>query len=176
MARLLGLWSLCALTIALLPMTSSAAQEDIRIGIVDINRALKESKAGEELKQKLEKSHSKLSGKVEKKAKEFERSKSAFMKQADSLKDSVRLKKQEELRQQKADLERMAADSRRSLQVEEKAGVEELITKLREVVSKVGRDEGFTLILEKGSTPLVLYGDRSIDITSKVVAKFDASS
>lgn len=147
-----------------------------QIGIVDLNRALRESKSGQHLRRELEKSRGAAAKKIEKQMKQFETARDKFLKQSSSLNDSARLQKNEELRQQKANLERTAANSSRALKIKEQAEIEGLVRNLRKIVSQLGKEKGYTLILEKGSTPVVLYGDKSVDITAQVIKKFDEQS
>jgi Skp family chaperone for outer membrane proteins len=47
-----------------------------------------------------------------------------------------------------------------------------LRTKLQNVVESVGRDEGFSLILHRGS-PGIMYAKETLDITDLIIEKFN---
>ena len=145
----------------------------IKIGLVDISKIVRESDRGQKLKKKLERDSKKVASEVEGKIENFEKTKEKFLKQKDSLNSTALLEKQEKLRQQKASLERDAADSRRSLQIKEKAGIEDIMKDTQNIIREVGEEENFTVILEKGPSPVVLYGDVSIDITDEVLKRLN---
>lgn len=42
---------------------------------------------------------------------------------------------------------------------------------IRELIEKIGEEEGYTLIIEKG---MVLYSNKGIDSTDSVLKKYDA--
>ena len=164
-----------SLLLALGAKSSLAAPGDtqIKIGLVDISKIVRESKQGKKLKRQLENQSKRVASSVEGKLEKFEEQKEKFLRQQESLNSTARLERQEKLRQEKASLEREAADSRRSLQIKEKAGVEEIMKDAQGIIKDVGREESFTLILEKGPSPVVLYGDVSVDITEKVLKRLN---
>jgi outer membrane protein len=47
-----------------------------------------------------------------------------------------------------------------------------LLTKMNEIVQGIGRDGGFTLILER-SAPGVMYSREALDVTPQVIQKFN---
>ena len=51
--------------------------------------------------------------------------------------------------------------------------VSDLIKDIRKVVEELGRDEGYTVILEKNAQG-VMYTDDALDITDKVVERYNA--
>ena len=49
---------------------------------------------------------------------------------------------------------------------------EAIIKESREIIGKIGEEEGYNLIIEKG---MVLYSNKGIDITDSVLKKYDES-
>jgi outer membrane protein len=47
-----------------------------------------------------------------------------------------------------------------------------LIAKLRDIVQEIGKEQGFTLILDR-STPGLVYTREALDITNQVTARFN---
>ena len=58
------------------------------------------------------------------------------------------------------------------LQVDRERLIAPLRTKLQKVVESVGRDEGFSLILHRGS-PGIMYAKEALDITDLIIEKFN---
>ncbi|MCB0325510.1 MAG: OmpH family outer membrane protein, partial [Bdellovibrionales bacterium] len=109
---------------------------------------------------------------IDKKKDEFEKLRSAFDKQQGSLNEDALVQKQEELLQKERDIKRSFKDSQDALRRKNALMVQDLLKEMRRAVAAIGKEEGFTVILEKGSQA-VLYADNSIDITDEVVKRFD---
>lgn len=148
------------------------AADNIRVGIVDLKRALESSQAGKDAQKKYEVEVKKAQARLDDKKSEFEKLQQNFSKQRDSLNEKARTDKQEQLLAMERDLKRSFADSQESLRRRNAQLVGELVDKLRKVVDEFGKKEGFTVILEKGGQS-VLFADSSIDITDEVVERFD---
>ena len=153
---------------------TSANAEEIRVGYVDMQRAIDESRVGRQAKKEFEEEYGKTKTVLEQKKQEFENLKGAFAKQHDSLNEQARREKQEKLISMEKDLKRSFQDSEDMLRRKNSALLSELVKQLRDVVADYGREQGFTLILEKGAAP-VLFADNRIDVTGDVVKLFDQS-
>lgn len=167
--------SSCVYLICVCLFASSALavdDSDLRVALVDMQRALSESKAGVKAQKAYEKQVRSAQADLDSKKEDFEKEKGKFEKQRDSLSDKARLEKEEKLIGLEKNLKRSFQDTQEKLRRENAKIVSELVGELRKVVSEVGKDDGFTMILESSSQS-VLYADNSIDITDKVIGKFD---
>ncbi|MFN8392247.1 MAG: OmpH family outer membrane protein [Bdellovibrionota bacterium] len=171
------IFSFCAAALLGLFGTVSAAHAapDVRVGYVDIQRALASSVAGKSAQKKYEDEVKRLQASLDGKKGEFEKLKSSYVKQKDSLNDKARADKEEELRSREKDLQRAFQDSQETLRRKNTQLVGELVEKMKKVVDEYGKQQGFTVILEKGAQS-VLYADSKIDITDSIVEKFDQSN
>jgi outer membrane protein len=154
--------------------TASAAPE-MRIGYVDIQKALSSSSAGKTAQKKYEEEVKRLQGKLDEKKSDFEKLQQSYQKQKDSLNEKARRDKEEELLSREKELKRTFQDSQEALRRKNAQLVGELVEKLKKVVDEFGKDEGYTVILEKGSQS-VLYADGKIDVTDSIVRKFDSAT
>lgn len=155
--------------------TQVSAAPDMRVAYVDMQKAISASKAGQEAQKKYEVSLKKAQSGIDAKKVDFEKQRENFTKQKQSLNAKALSEKQEQLINLEKDLKRSFEDTQDELRRENARLVGDLVKRLRAVVDEVGRADGFTLILER-SAQTVLYADSSIDITDKVVKKFDASA
>lgn len=151
--------------------TASAAP-DLKLGYVDLQRALSESRTGKEAQKDYEKTVQAAQAKLDKKKGEFEKLRDDFAKQRESLNATALQKKEEELIEKERDIKRSYKDSQEKLRRTNAQMVGDLMKELRKAVAAVGKEKGLTLILEKGS-PAVLYADGEIDITEDVVSRFN---
>jgi outer membrane protein len=66
------------------------------------------------------------------------------------------------------DYQRLVQDSQNELKKKEGELTGSIIRELREVVEKIGQDEGYSLLLENVEG-IILYSRKDLDITEKVV-------
>jgi outer membrane protein len=163
------------LAAALLLVLGTAAQDEpLRIGMVDIDQAISSTEEGkaarEEFARKQREAEAKLQPMIERyqqmeedlKAKKFVLSGEAlFQKQLDMV------EMQNEIQARMKELEGQLKVDQRRLEAP-------LTNKLVEIISQIGKDQGFTLILRRG-TPGVLYSREALDITDLVIEKYNSA-
>jgi outer membrane protein len=93
-------------------------------------------------------------------------------KQASVLSAEARKKKEDELEKLLREYQRIVQDSQAEVKKKEGELTEAIIKESREIIGKIGEEEGYTLIIEKG---MVLYSNKGIDITDSVLKKYDES-
>ena len=166
--------SLFALALVASTAPAFAAAPDMKVGYVDMQKALAASSAGKDAQKKYEAEVKKLQAKLDDKKGEFEKLRQAYQKQRDSLSEKAKQEKEEELLGREKELKRTFQDSQEALRRKNAQLVGELVERLKKVVDEYGRAQGFTLILEKGGQGL-LFADAKIDVTDDVVQKFDSA-
>ncbi len=162
------------LTVGLIGSTAVAAP-DFKVGFVDLQRALAESKAGKAAKKVYETEVNEAQKDLDKKKEAFQKRRADFEKQRETLNEAALGSKREELIGLEKDLKRSFQDSEAMLRRRNTQIVGELLGKIRKVVNTVGQEKGFTVILEK-SSDAVLYADSNIDLTEEVVKAFNAKA
>lgn len=151
---------------------SVAKADDIKIGTVDMQKALHMVDAGKKAKAQLDKE-------VESKKKEIQTEEAAIKKASEEfrkkslvLSEDARAKKQNELQERVMKLQELAGRSQMELQQKERELTEPLINKLRGVISDVAKQKGYGLILEKNENT-VLYSMDKDDLTEEVISMFN---
>lgn len=167
-------FSSVVLSILFLAQFASAAP-DLSVAYVDIQKALETSRAGSKAQKEYEGEIKSAQDKIRAKKQQLEDKQAAFLKQKDSLNAEARVQREEEVVNLEKDLKRSLEDAQDSLQRTNAVLLKDLIKDLRNVVSEVGKEKGYTIIFERAGTG-VLYADNSIDITNLVVERFDARS
>ena len=150
------------------------ADTGLKVGYVDLQRALSESEAGKTAEGKFQEEVKKARGGIDSKKKEYDALQEAVKKQKDSLSAKALAEKEEKLMSMEKDLKRTIQDGEDALRRKNAQLVGDLVKKLREIVNQIGKDDGYTMIFEKGTQSPVLFADQSIDITEKVVKKFNS--
>ena len=159
-----------------------------KIGVVDLQAVLDQSTRGRSAKDRLRDLGDKLQQEIKSKL-EFKRQKeeelqklqSEFRSQKDLLTEQARAAKDEDYRRRARELKRFIDDTNRftedatqEFREREMRETQGLLLSVRRVVQEIGEREGYQLVLEGNeNTAVVLYFNQSIDITPKVVQRFD---
>jgi len=150
----------------------SSLAADLKIGFVDIQRAINDCQAGKEAKKTITKEVEKYQRLGAEKQKDLQGMKESFEKQAAMLNPDARTAKEKEYQNKLRELQRWAEDSQNEIN-QKRVELERTISVgLQKVIQKLGAEDGYTLVLEKNET-IVLYVSRTIDLTDKVIKAFD---
>lgn len=161
---------LVAISLALLPISTSA-QERVKIGFIDIQRAISESQAGKRAKEKFQAQVKKAEAELLKEKQELERLKSDLDKKGPLLRDDERRNLEADLQKRVVNYQRSMTDYQQHLRQREGEMTGDILKELEKIVSEVGKAEKFTLILERSQ---ILYSDQGIDITNKVIEAYNS--
>ena len=164
-------WTIVAATLAIFMVTSAGAQE-MKIGYVDMPRALNESQAGAKARELFKKEVDKYQKDLAKQKDDLEALKGELEKKALMMKPEERRNLELEYQRKARDFERAYKDSQAELQLKDKEFTADILQELYEVVQKIGDSEGYTLILEYSSGSL-LYAAKGGDLTDRVIEAHD---
>ncbi len=161
--------------LSVLLLTSAVpAFADIQVGVVDIERALAATKAGGEAQKQFEGQLKRAQTGIDSKKGELQRQREALEKQKDSLNGKALAEKQDAILSMEKELKRNFEDKQDELRRERGRLFGELVKKMRKVIEELGASDGYSVILER-SGQSVLYVSSAVDVTDKVVKKFDAA-
>ena len=146
-------------------------QDKVRLGYVDIQRAISESEAGKKAKEKFQAQVKRAEVDLLKEKQEVERLKSDFDKKGPLLKEEERRNLEKEVQRRYVGYQRSMRDYQEELRQREGEMTAEILKELERIVAEVGRSEKFTLIVERSQ---VLYSDQVIDITSRVIELYNS--
>ncbi len=150
----------------------AVARAEVKIGVVDLQRALNESDAGKrakaDFKTRVDKLESQLRGQKE----ELDRLKEDLERKAAVMREEERRKLQTDFEHKRLDLKRKFEDSQAELQKKDSELTGEIIEGLQKVIRQIGESESYTLVLELSSSG-VLYNSSSVDITEQVLTAYN---
>jgi outer membrane protein len=157
-------------------LTSSIgfAADAFKVGVVDILKALNESDAGKRAKADLEVLLKSKQSAIEEKGRNIERLRADIEKQAAIISAEAKKKKEEEVERLIRDYQRIVSDSQAEFQKKQRELETEIIKELKEILDKIGPEEGYSLILEPGEGG-ALYYNKSLDITDKIIKRYNES-
>ncbi len=148
----------------------AAMAADLKIAYVDMEKAFTTCSAGQTAKSVFTRKLEDLTRRIESREGELTRMRDDLEKSAATLSTELRQDKETAYRQKYRDYQRLVKDSQEDLRREDSELTNKIVSTLLEVVEKVGRSRGYTLVLEKKS---VLYAAEQIEITNEVVEEMN---
>ena len=181
-----GLWACMLVVLVGLSMARPAQAQ--KIGVVDLQAVLDQSVRGRAAKDRLRDLGDKLQQEIKtkldlkrQKEEELQKLQTDFRSQKDLLTEQARAAKDEEFRRRARELKRFIDDTNRftedatqEFREREVRETQLLLLSVRKVVQEIGEREGYNLVLEGNeNTAVVLYFTKTIDITPRIVQRFD---
>ena len=164
---------LSALILALLATVQVwGAEHRCKIGLIDMQRFQQESTAFQKIRIKLEKKFEVLKRKLDAQKQKIDKLEEELRKQSLMLSLDAKEDKRRELEKQKRYYKYLYNELSQEMRDAEQDAKRMVARDIEKIVRQIGKKEGYTLILEKGTLGLLYYKD-SIDITDKVVAAYD---
>ncbi len=160
-------------TIAVLLMVSPAFAE-LKVGYVDLQKALNTCKAGKDAKGTISALVKKYEDEFKAKQEDLLKLKTNLEKQASLLSVDARKEKEREYQQEVKELQRFQKDVKEELQQKDADHTKRILNELFETLKSIGKEGQYTMILEKNEGA-VIYADEKIDLTDQLVKKYDAS-
>lgn len=160
-----------ALSIVLLFALSARAAE-MKIGYVDLNKALNESEEGKKAVKTLEDLFKSKQSVVDEKRTEFNKLNEELQKQSSVLSQDAMKGKIEERDKLGREFQRMIKDAEDEVNKKRADFMDRILKDLSDIIRKTGQEEGYTVIFEKGESG-IMYSPETLDITDKVIKKYN---
>ncbi len=146
--------------------------EDVKIGIVDLRRALAETDDGK-------KARSTLKRDFDKKHKELDEQQEEVKKAIDDLNKKRTLLPAETVRQKEAELQERVGKVQQTymrhqqdLASKEEEATAPIVERLQRIIGKIAAAENFTVVLDKSAG--VVFAKPHLDLTNEVIRRFNA--
>lgn len=154
-------------------LVSSAAMANIKIGVVDLQKALQEVKAGKTAKASLEKEFQTKKGVLDKEQEEIRKLSEDFQKKSMALSQEARAQRGMELQKRMGQWQESVQKSQVDIQKREASLTKPILDGLRELIPELSKDKKVDLVLEVNTGGL-LYAVERVDLTDELIKKFDS--
>jgi outer membrane protein len=163
--------------IAIFLMAASAAAwaqspAALKIGVFDANRVSEETDEGKRIAGKLSAFGEKKKAELSAKEKEITDLRSQLETQNLSLSPERQNQMQKDIQRKGLELQQGQEAARNEFQIEVSEAQNKFQEQLIRVINQFGRDEGFTMIIER-ATGGVAFASESVDVTTAIVDKFN---
>jgi outer membrane protein len=162
-----------SVTIAALLLAGVSWAQTPKVGYVDLQRALNESDTGKKAKEEFKVQVDKLQNVLKKQKDDIDSLKDQLDKKSLVMKEAERTNLEEDYRKKLRDFERAYKDSQADLQRKDNELTGAIIKDLQEIIRGYGERQGYTLILEGGSSS-VLYGAKNADLTDEIMREYNS--
>lgn len=149
--------------------------DEIRIGTVDMQKALQSVDAGRKAKSELEREFNSRKKDLQKEEAALRKETDEFKKQSLVMSDEARAKKQGEIQQRIMKYQENTARSQQAIQEKERELTDPILNRLREIIGQLAKKKGYTVVLEKSDSTVLFSLDKD-DLTSDVVSAYNKSS
>ena len=147
------------------------AQEKLKVGVVDVQRVIGESQAGQAAKEKFGSQVKKIEAGLLKEKQEVEKMKSDFDKKSPLMNEEDKRNLEKEIQKRERAYMLSGRDSQEELGQREREITGQIFKDIVKIVNEVGKAEKFSLILERSQVP---YSDDAIDVTKKVIDLYNS--
>lgn len=159
--------------IVLLAASTGRAAE-LKVGVVDMQRALNECEAGKRAKDQVKAKFEKAQEQLKHQRDELDKTREDLDKKALVLKEDQRRDLEKDFEAKSLDFKRKYEDFQRDLKRTDNELTSGIVEQLYGIVSEYAQQHGLTLVLE-ASSGVLLYNDKTIDITDEVIKAHNAN-
>lgn len=149
------------------------SSQPIKIGVVDVQQVLNQSQRGQAVKQKLEQERTGRQKDLDARQQELVKLQAEYEKQAPVLSEQAKREKKEALERRFRDARRVAEDANRDFEKRVREAEMETTREIFSVIQEYGKDQGFSVILERSS---IIFGAATVDVTADVIKRYDGKA
>ena len=143
-----------------------------KIAVINMQKVVRKSVAGQKAMEKLNKKLDSLQEKLRAKQDELKAFKEDLEKKGPLMNEAARAEKEREYKKAFRDLQAEKEDAQFEMRQAETKSIEPVLKELEKVVTRIGDEGGYTLILEK-NMPGIYFNASNVDITDEVIKAYD---
>jgi len=145
-----------------------------RVGVVDMQRAVSESREGKAARAEVLRKKEQYSAELKTLLEQIEGLKSDLKKNGSTLSAEQRGEKEQQLQQKGRDFQKRQRDAQEELKLLETDRVNAIVKRLGQLLGKIGDEGGYAVILDQAVG--VRYLSKAVDVTPLLVKKADETS
>jgi outer membrane protein len=167
-----SLWLSAIVSVILFWSTVSLGEEPIRIGFIDLQRCVQESREGRQVFEVLKRKKDDLQKRLDMKEKELLELRKEFEKQAMMLSMDAQEDKKKTIERKSRELEFLLKDSNEEMRRAQEKEQKRILKELEKIIEKIGSQGNYIMILERRAGG-VIYSNKTSDLTDEVVKAYD---
>ena len=158
--------------VAILVSGTAAQDEALKFGVVDVDQAIISTTDGKAAREELVRKQREAEAQLQPLYERYRTLDEDFKAKKFVLSEEALFQKQLDLTEMRNQIESKTKELEGQMQVDQKRIQGPLISKLSEIVSDVGKTQGFSMIFHR-NTPGILYVREALDITDIIIERYD---
>ncbi|MCC7109281.1 MAG: OmpH family outer membrane protein [Deltaproteobacteria bacterium] len=155
-----------------LALSAPAAAADVKLGFVDLQRALNEVDEGANAKKALKKEFDEKQKTRDAKQNELKALKDELDSRGTMMKPEVKQEKLNDLQKRLLETQQLYFQLQQELSKREGEATAEIFKKMGVILQTLGEEQGFSMIVEKSA---VVYAKPSLDVTNELIRRYNDS-
>jgi outer membrane protein len=161
-----------AFVVAMLLLYALPALAEVKIGYVDVQRAVMSVEEGKSVKKKLETFAKKKKEELEKAQDDLKTRKEELEKQASLMPDDLKRKKVTEFQQKVAEFQEAYLKSEKELATKQAELSKPILEKLEKIINALAKEQNYDVIVEKSA---VLFAKNNFDLTDEIIGRYNSA-
>ena len=159
---------------AMIALTSIPALAEVKVGYVDLQRAIEGTSTGKKARAELEKEFKAKKKDLEKKEKDLKKMTEDFEKKKLVLSDDVKRRKEVELQQEILKFRKLVQESELNIRKREQQLTKPIVEKLQKAVAEVAKTKKVGMVLNQNKNfRTVLWASDEVDLTDEVIKCYE---
>lgn len=163
-------WS--SLVLVLVALFAAEARAELKLGYVDLQRALAEVYEGKDAKARLKAELDKTKSGLESEKNKLRSDSIVLEKQAAMMSEEVRVQKYSEMQKKVLELSQREQQAQLDLAKKEQEELKKIFDKMDPIIAAIAQRDGLAMVLEKSDSGVV-YALPSMDLTNELVRTYN---
>lgn len=163
---------LCFVLLGLFLLPSLAQAQDIKVGVVDLQKIMEKSEPGQKAIEELQSEFKEKKSELDSRKAAIDQMRGELQKQSMVLSQEAQEEKAAEYRQKVNEFQKLYQKHQRRMQQQEEELREPIIEMLVEIIREYGRNNNYTLLMDKNNSG-VIFNDQAIEITDAILSEFN---
>ena len=155
-------------------VVAAPARAELKVGVVDMQRALNECEAGKKARDQVKAKFEKAQDQLKRQREDLDRLREDYDKKAVVLKEEERRNLEKDLENRSLEFKRKYEDFQRDLKRTDSELTAGIVDELYGLVRDYGEKHGYSFVLE-ASNGALLYNDKATDITDDIIKLYNTS-
>jgi len=161
-----------ALATIILAGSASTVDAQVKIGVVDLQRAINETEDGRQAKRRLKKVFDERQKSLNVKQESLKAQKESLERQQDVLSQDAFKKKVEKYQTDLMDLQNEYVQYQQELSTKEAELTQKILEKMQKILRRIGQTDGYTLIIEANEGGVV-WVPGNLDLTDVLIQRYN---
>ena len=168
-------FSSLALVLLLTGVAHKADAQDVKVGVVDLQRAMNETEDGRRAKRRLKTLFDKRQKELDGYQEDLKKMGEQLEQQKNVLSENVLRERYAQYQQKLAELQQLYMESQRELAAKEAEYTQQILERMQAILRRIGQTEGFTLIVEANEGG-VIFAPTHLDLTDRVIQRYNSEN